>query len=78
MSGQKVTRRQKDISRLIREKKYSSPRPLKKSDPLPARKKNRLNYFLVISKPMIIPMAVPITAIAITLLNDACASGMNT
>jgi len=39
MAGQKVTRRQKNISRLLREKKYSPPRPLKKADSFPARKK---------------------------------------
>jgi hypothetical protein len=32
MAGQKVTRRQKDISRLLREKKYKPPQKSKKDN----------------------------------------------
>jgi hypothetical protein len=38
MAGQKVTRRQKDISRLLREKKYNTPPRSKKDNTFPAKK----------------------------------------
>ncbi|MFZ1037643.1 MAG: hypothetical protein WAU61_12855 [Smithella sp.] len=41
MAGQKITRRQKDISRLLRGKKYSPPQPTKKDNAAPAKKRGR-------------------------------------
>jgi len=42
LAGQKNTRRQKDISRLLREKKYiPAPRP-KKDNTFPAKKSGRM------------------------------------
>jgi hypothetical protein len=41
MAGQKVTRRQKDISRLLREKKYSPPQKLKKDNTFPVKKRGK-------------------------------------
>jgi hypothetical protein len=38
MAGQRVTRRQKDISRLLREKKYNPPQRKKKDNALPVKK----------------------------------------
>jgi hypothetical protein len=38
MVNQKNTRRQKDISRLLREKKYNPPQRPKKDDTFPAKK----------------------------------------
>jgi len=38
MAGQKTTRRQKDISRLLREKKYNPPQRLKKDNPFPEKR----------------------------------------
>ncbi|MGA9111195.1 MAG: hypothetical protein ACLPSL_12135 [Smithella sp.] len=38
MAGQKITRRQKDISRLLRGKKYSPPQPAKRDNAVPAKK----------------------------------------
>jgi hypothetical protein len=38
MVNQKNTRRQKDISRLLREKKYNPPQRSKKDNPFPAKK----------------------------------------
>ncbi|MDD4240651.1 MAG: hypothetical protein PHG54_04410 [Smithellaceae bacterium] len=39
MGGQKTTRRQKDISRLLREKQSRPPRPDRGKKPAPFRKK---------------------------------------
>jgi hypothetical protein len=41
MAGQKVTRRQKDISRLLREKKDNPPQKSKKDNAFPAKKRGR-------------------------------------
>jgi hypothetical protein len=41
MAGQKVTRRQKDISRLLREKKYNPPQKSKKDNTFPAKKRGK-------------------------------------
>jgi hypothetical protein len=41
MTGQKVTRRQKDISRLLREKKYNPPQKAQKDNAFPAKKRGR-------------------------------------
>jgi hypothetical protein len=41
MAGQKITRRQKDISRLLREKKYNPPQRSKKNNPFPSKKRDR-------------------------------------
>jgi hypothetical protein len=41
MAGQKVSRRQKDISRLLREKKYNQPQRSKKDNVFPAKKRGR-------------------------------------
>jgi hypothetical protein len=41
MAGQKVTRRQKDISRLLRDKKYNPPQKSKKDNAFPAKKRGR-------------------------------------
>ncbi|MGA3279664.1 MAG: hypothetical protein ABSD50_01635 [Smithella sp.] len=41
MAGQKITRRQKDISRLLRGKKYNPPQPTKKDNSVPAKKRGR-------------------------------------
>lgn len=38
MAGQRTTRRQKDISRLLREKKYNPPRQPKKGNTFPKKK----------------------------------------
>jgi hypothetical protein len=38
MAGQRTTRRQKDISRLLREKKYNPPQRLKKDNTPPSKK----------------------------------------
>jgi hypothetical protein len=40
MAGQKTTRRQKDISRLIREKKNLKPWKYEKLKDIPVKKKN--------------------------------------
>jgi hypothetical protein len=40
MAGQKITRRQKDISRLLREKKYK-PQRFKKDNVFPAKKSSK-------------------------------------
>jgi len=39
LAGQKITRRQKDISRLLRGKKYNPPQPTKKDNAGPAKKR---------------------------------------
>jgi len=39
MAGQKTTRRQKDISRLLREKKYNPHQKLKKDNKFPLKKR---------------------------------------
>ncbi|HNT90929.1 MAG: hypothetical protein WBK44_03855 [Smithellaceae bacterium] len=39
MAGQKITRRQKDISRLLREKKRNPPAYPKKKESFPAKKR---------------------------------------
>jgi hypothetical protein len=41
MTGQKTTRRQKDISRLLREKKYNQPQKSKKDNAFPVGKQAR-------------------------------------
>ncbi|GEM_PF-399942 len=41
MAGQKITRRQKDISRLLRDKKFMPPQKFKKSDPFPGKKTSK-------------------------------------
>jgi hypothetical protein len=41
MGGQKITRRQKDISRLLREKKKLQPLKYKKIKSLPVKNKDR-------------------------------------
>jgi hypothetical protein len=41
MGGQKVTRRQKDISRVLREKKNVQPMKNRKVKSLPVKKKER-------------------------------------
>jgi hypothetical protein len=41
MAGQRVTRRQKDISRLLRKKKYNQPQKSQKDKTFPAKKNNR-------------------------------------
>jgi hypothetical protein len=41
MANQKNTRRQKDISRLLREKKFNPPERLKKDNPFPAKKRSK-------------------------------------
>jgi hypothetical protein len=41
MAGQKTTRRQKDISRLLREKKYNPPQRSGKNNPFPAKKRSK-------------------------------------
>jgi hypothetical protein len=41
MAGQKVTRRQKDISRLLRGKKYNPPQKSKKDNTFSAKKGGR-------------------------------------
>jgi len=41
MAGQRVTRRQKDVSRLLREKKYSPPQRSKKDNTFPSKKRGR-------------------------------------
>jgi len=41
MAGQKVTRRQKDISRLLREKKYNLPQRSKKDNTSPSKKRGK-------------------------------------
>jgi hypothetical protein len=41
MADQKVSRRQKDISRLLREKKYIPPQRSKKDDKFPLKKHGR-------------------------------------
>jgi len=41
MARQKPTRRQKDISRLLREKKYNPPKKSKKNNPFPSKKHGR-------------------------------------
>ncbi|MGA2782495.1 MAG: hypothetical protein ABSF13_11350 [Smithella sp.] len=41
MAGQKITRRQKDISRLLREKKYNPPKRSKKNNVFPAKKSGK-------------------------------------
>jgi hypothetical protein len=41
MAGQKTTRRQKDISRLLREKKYNPPQRAKKDNPFPSKKRGK-------------------------------------
>jgi len=41
MAGQKTTRRQKDISRLLRDKKYCPPRRSKKNNPFSRKKSDR-------------------------------------
>jgi len=43
MSGQRVTRRQKDISRLLREKKSGPFKPIKKKDVKTPGKSGRQN-----------------------------------
>jgi len=40
MVNQKNTRRQKDISRLLREKKYNLPQRSKKDNKFPLKKRN--------------------------------------
>jgi hypothetical protein len=39
MAGQRVTRRQKDISRLLREKKYNTRQQSKKNNEIPFKKR---------------------------------------
>jgi hypothetical protein len=41
IAGQKVTRRQKDISRLLREKKYNSARRLLERQQFPVKKRDK-------------------------------------
>jgi len=41
MAGQRVTRRQKDISRLLREKKYNPRQRSKKDNKFPLKKRGR-------------------------------------
>jgi hypothetical protein len=41
LAGQKITRRQKDISRLLREKKHTLPQRPKKDNTAPAKKRGR-------------------------------------
>jgi hypothetical protein len=41
MAGQKTTRRQKDISRLLREKKYNPPQKSRKDNVFPAKKRGK-------------------------------------
>lgn len=41
MAGQRLTRRQKDISRLLREKKYNPPQRSKKNNTFPSKKRGR-------------------------------------
>lgn len=41
MAGQRVTYRQKDISRLLREKKYNPRQQLKKDNKFPLKKRGR-------------------------------------
>jgi hypothetical protein len=41
MAGQKITRRQKDISRLLREKKYNPHQRLKKDNAFPVKKSGK-------------------------------------
>jgi hypothetical protein len=41
MVNQKNTRRQKDISRLLREKKYNPPQKSKKDNTLPVKKRGK-------------------------------------
>jgi hypothetical protein len=41
MAGQRITRRQKDISRLLRDKKYNPPQKSKKDNAFPAKKRDR-------------------------------------
>jgi hypothetical protein len=41
MAGQKTTRRQKDISRLLREKKYNPPQRPKKNNQFPSKKRGK-------------------------------------
>ncbi|MGP8153634.1 MAG: hypothetical protein ACLQBQ_05755 [Smithella sp.] len=41
LAGQKITRRQKDIFRLLREKKYNAPQRPKKDNTVPAKKRDR-------------------------------------
>ena len=41
MAGQKTTRRQKDISRLLREKKYQPRKKLPKGHPAPVPKHSK-------------------------------------
>jgi hypothetical protein len=41
MAGQKITRRQKDISRLLREKKNIQSWKYKKATDIPVKKKDR-------------------------------------
>jgi hypothetical protein len=41
LARQKITRRQKDISRLLRGKKYNPPQPTKKDNAVPAKKRCR-------------------------------------
>jgi len=41
MAGQKTTRRQKDISRLLRDKKYNPPQRVKRENPFPPKKHNK-------------------------------------
>jgi hypothetical protein len=41
MAGQKITRRQKDISRLLREKKYDPLQRSKKDNTPPSKKRGK-------------------------------------
>jgi len=41
MAGQKTTRRQKDISRLLREKKYHPPQRVRKGNLFPPKKRDQ-------------------------------------
>lgn len=41
MAGQKTTRRQKDISRLLRERKFDPPQRVKKEKPLSPPKRDK-------------------------------------
>lgn len=41
MAGQRTTRRQKDISRLLRDKKYKPPRPSRKDNTFPSKKRGK-------------------------------------
>jgi hypothetical protein len=41
LAGQKINRRQKDISRLLRGKKYNPSQPTKKDNAVPAKKRSR-------------------------------------